>query len=380
MIDYADASDVFFVWLKRALSEIIPDLFGTALSTQDKTEEIIVKRGGPEGEHRTREYYESSLAKAFDEARRVLRPDGHMVVVFGHADPDAWRRLLGALHRAGFVVTSSWPSRTESANTGVASIKVTVAIGCRVAPVTRSVATASQVDREVTQAIRERVKDWARDGLALPDQMMAAYGPAMEVYGRYSQVIMPDGAVTPLEQYLTLARRAVRDAMALKLEEIPLETFDPVTAFAVFWMRAFGQSTVPKGEAKFSAQSSNLRIEEVRQLVLSDAAGGYKIRLDNPGDVVPETPVFNIVRAMAAAWDTQASEGVSTVLVCAERAADDQHVWAVVGDLVTQLSASDGVAKALTAIQRNRAAIQNLARGIAQRRSGDTLTLSLSNA
>ena len=73
------------------------------------------------------------LAKPFAEARRVLRPDGHLVVVFGHSDPDAWRRLLGALHDAGFVVTCSWPSRTETANTGVASIKVTVTIGCRVA-------------------------------------------------------------------------------------------------------------------------------------------------------------------------------------------------------------------------------------------------------
>ena len=378
MIDYADASDVFYVWLKRALGDAMPELFGE-VALQEKDEEIIVKRGGGVDEHRTRDFYEASLAKAFGEARRILRPDGHLVVVFGHADPDAWRRLLGALHQAGFVVTSSWPSRTESANTGVASIKVTVSIGCRVAPATRAVATASTVDREVANIVQERARDWAHDGLALPDQMMAAYGPAMEVYGRYASVIRPDGSAAPLEEYLTLARRSVRDAMALKLDQIPLETFDPVTAFAVFWIRAFGQGAVPKGEAKFSAQSSNLRIEDVRQLVLAEAPGGYKIRVDDSGEANADMPVFNVVRAMAAAWQSGGSEGVSNVLAAAERTGDDQHVWAVVGDLVTHLPASDNTARALIAIQRNRSPIQSLARGVAERCANYSSQLTLAD-
>ena len=154
----------------------------------------------------------------------MLRPDGHLVVVFGHSDPDAWRRLLGALHDAEFVVTSSWPSRTETASTGVASIKVTVTIGCRVAPPNRRVATAAQVDREVAEAVKAAVREWDRDGLALYDQLMAAYGPAMAVYGQYSKILKPDGQPAELDRYLTLARAAVRDAAALRLDELPLET------------------------------------------------------------------------------------------------------------------------------------------------------------
>ena len=210
---------------------------------------------------------------------------------------------------------------------------------------------------------------------------MAAYGPAMEVYGRYSGILMPDGSSAPLEQYLTLARKAVREAMALKLEQIPLETFDPVTAFAVFWMRAFGRTTVPKGEAKFSAQSSNLRIEEVRQLVLEDASGGYKLVItDPPVPVHSASPVFNVVRAMSAAWQREGSEGVASVMMSAERLPDDQHVWAVVGDLATQLPASDTVAKALAAIQRNRSTIQSLARGLSQHRGSTDSQLQLTDA
>ena len=169
MIDYSDASDLFHVWFKRALFDVMPDLFGMP-GLQDKAEEIIVKNGNAPGEHRTTEFYERMLSKAFTEARRVLRPDGHLVVVFGHSDPDAWRRLLAALHEAGFVVTSSWPSRSERAVTGVASIKVTVTIGCRVAPADRPVGTAGQVDREVLTEVKQRVREWDQDGLALPDR------------------------------------------------------------------------------------------------------------------------------------------------------------------------------------------------------------------
>src|SRR5947207_11082011 len=107
------------------------------------------------------------LTQSFNEARRVLKPEGHLVVVFGHSDPDAWRRLLGALQTAGFVVTCAWPSRTESANTGVASIKVTVTIGCRVGSPGRPVGTAAQVDLEAAQVVVERVRQWDADGLAL---------------------------------------------------------------------------------------------------------------------------------------------------------------------------------------------------------------------
>ncbi|CAL9419410.1 DUF1156 domain-containing protein [Streptomyces sp. DH20] len=364
MIDYADASDLFHVWLKRCLFDVFPDLFDVP-GLQDKTDEIIVKRGNAPGEHRTRDFYEQMLSRAFGEARRVLRADGHLVVVFGHSDPDAWRRLLGALRDAGFVVTSSWPSRTETSSTGVASIKVTVAIGCRVAAANRPVATAAQVDREVTERVKTAVREWDRDGLALTDQLMAAYGPAMEVYGRYAKILKPDGSEAELDRYLKLARTAVRDATALKLDELPLETFDAPTRFAVFWQRLFARSDVPKGEARFQAQADNLRLEDLRGALLTESKSGYKLRLDAPSAISDKSSTFEVVRAMAAAWDQGATEGVAAVVAESDRQPTDAHLWAVVGEILAQLPPSDTVAKALTAVQRNAGTIANLAHRVA---------------
>jgi putative DNA methylase len=371
MIEYADASDLFYVWLKRALFDIEPDLFGNQAAgakggLQNKDDEIIVRRVHEPGRVRhDQDFYEVSLSKAFAEARRVLRPDGHLVVVFGHSDPDAWRRLLGALHDAGFVVTGSWPSRTESANTGVASIKVTVTISCRVAPEGRHTATAAQVDQEVTGVVKGQVRTWAREGLALSDQMMAAYGPAMEVYGRYAKVLLTDGTEAPLDRYLTLARKAVREATALRLDALPLETFDALTRLAVFWLRLYGRTNVPKGEARFMAQADSLRLEDVREALLAESMAGFRLLVTAPAHVGPDSPAFDVARAVAGAFADGGTEGAATVLARAERAPDDEHLWAVIGELVAQLPPDDATAKALTAVQRNTSAIQNLAKGIA---------------
>lgn len=367
MIAYADSSDVFHVWLKRALSRTMRDLFGPeALGSdglQDKADEIIVKGRGAKGagDHRaSEERYETLLSQSFTEARRVLKEDGHLTVIFGHSDPEAWKRLLTALTDAGFVVTSSWPSRTETAVTGVATISVTVSIGARVAPSGRPVGIAAQVDAEVLADVKGRCRGWDVDGLALEDQLMAAYGAALSVVGRYEKVITPTGDVVPLVHYMTLARRAVRDAIALRLDELPLETFDPSTRFAVFWQQLYGTADVPKGEARFFAQSDDLRLEDLRGPILTETKAGFRLRHDAPERIGPGSSVFEVVRGMAAAWPS-GSDAVGAVLTSADIEPTNQHLWAVVDWVAHKLPGSNQVRVSLDAIKRNKGTIQAVA-------------------
>jgi putative DNA methylase len=195
--------------------------------------------------------------------------------------------------------------------------------------------------------------------------MMAAYGPAMEVYGRHAKVLLTDGTEAPLDRYLTLARKAVREATALRLDQLPLETFDALTRLAVFWLRLYGRTNVPKGEARFMAQADNLRLEDVRDALLAESTAGFRLLVTQPTHVGPNSPAFDVARAIAGAFTDGGTEGAATVLARAERAPDDEHLWAVIGELVAQLPPDDATAKALTAVQRNTSAIKNLAKGIA---------------
>ncbi|MGW6840220.1 hypothetical protein [Streptomyces sp. NPDC054958] len=364
MIAYADSSDLFYVWFKRALGNAMPELFDGSADgpdrLQDKAEEIIVKGRGAKGagDHRSSEKrYEAMLARSFTEARRVLKSDGHLTVIFGHSDPEAWKRLLTALTDAGFVVTSSWPSRTETAVTGVATISVTVSIGARVAPSRRPIGIAAQVDADVVADVKARCRGWDIDGLALEDQLMASYGAALAIVGRYERVITPSGERVPLEHYMTLARRAVRDAVALRLDELPLETFDPHTRLAVFWHELYGRADVPKGEARFFAQSDDLRLEDLRGPILLETKAGYRLRHDAPEKVTPSSSVYEVIRAMAARWSS-GTEAVSAVVADAELSPTDAHLWAVVDWVAAKLPGSDPVAVSLAAIKRNRGTVQ----------------------
>ncbi len=361
MIVYSDSSDIFYVWFKRALASAMPGLFeGGPNGLQEKADEIVIKGRGAKGAGDPRSddaRYRRLLAQSFDEARRVLKAAGHMTVIFGHADPEAWKRLLSALVDTGFVVTSSWPSRTETAVTGVATITVTVSIGARVAPPNRPVGIAAQVDAEVVTQVKYLCRGWDIDGLALDDQLMASYGAALQIVGRYDRVIAPDGSAMSLEHYMTLARRAVRDAVALRLDEQPLETFDPHTRLAVFWHVVHGRVDVPKGEARFFAQSDGLRLEDLRGPILTETRAGYRLRHDAPGPLSPASSTYEVVRAMAAAWPA-GTDSVAACLSAAERSPTDAHVWALVDWLTTKLPTSDPVAVALAAVKRNHGSIQ----------------------
>ncbi len=164
-------------------------------------------------------------------------------------------------------------------------------------------------------------------------------------------------ALLTLEHYMNLARRAVRDAVALRLNELPLETFDPNTRLAIFWHEVHGRVDVPKGEARFFAQSDGLRLEELRGPILAEAKAGYRLRHDAPAALIPTSSVYEVVRAMAAAWPA-GTEAVAACLTAADRSPTDAHVWAVVDWLTTKLPASDPVTVALAAVKRNHGSIQ----------------------
>ena len=192
MIDYSDASDLFFVWLKRALITSHPDFGMTSdpFGLQEKLEEAIVKRGGKAvNDHRTDEHYDRCITAGFTQARKKVKDGGVVTIVFGHGDPDVWHRLLASIVGAGLVLTGSWPARTESGGkAGSSNIETTLTIACRPAPAGRQPGRVAEVDAEVAEEIKARMPLWDAAGLALTDQLMASAGPAMEVVGRYSEV------------------------------------------------------------------------------------------------------------------------------------------------------------------------------------------------
>jgi adenine-specific DNA methylase len=375
MIDYSDASDLFYVWLKRALASTAPWLVFTAHpdGVQEKDQEAIVKGGG-NVDHRTQAHYNNMIAKAFAEARRVVCDDGVVTIVFGHGDPDVWHRLLEAITSAGLVLTGSWPAKTESGGSaGSANIVTTLTMACRPAPPNRPRGRANAVEVEVQREVRSRIPLWDAAGLAPADQLMASAGPAMEAVGRYEQVLDHLGEPVDPAHYLVVARKAVIDATSVPIENLPLDTFDARTRFALGWARLYRRSVAPKSEARWQALAADLTMDELKG-VLSEADKGVRLvpATDWKGTVTETSSVIDVAMAMAKAWPGGLDE-VAQVLAAAQRDEDDAYLWATLGYLSSLLPEGDPDAVAWTSLVRARRGIGNVARGVvsAQREANE---------
>ncbi len=375
MIDYSDASDLFYVWLKRALATTHPDLAITAdpHGVQEKTEEIIVKDSASStGDHRTREHYDEMLARSFAEARRVVREDGVVTIVFGHGDPEVWHRLLGAITAGGLYLTGSWPAKTESGGkAGSANIVTTLTLSCRPAPTNRAAGRVDEVDDEVRLEVRARVPEWERANLALTDQLMASAGPAMEVVGRYSAVLNQLGEPIDTTRYLVLARRAVEEAAAIKIEDLPLETFDSRTRFALFWVRLYGRGLAPRSEARWQAMVSDIALQEIND-ILRESDGGKGVRLafgrEARGPVDDTSSVVDVALAMARVWP-DGLNAVAEILAASGRDSEDPHLWAAIGFLSARLPEADPDVQAWNGIVRGRRTVASATLGVVKEHS-----------
>jgi putative DNA methylase len=369
MITYSDASDLFYVWLKRALGAVNPDFAMTAnpKGTQEKAEEIIVHKhhSGVPNEHRTPEFYKSNIAKAFAECRRVVHDDGVVTIVFGHGDPDAWRALLDAISDAGLVLTGAWPANTEKGGAaGSANITTTMTLACRPAPAGRSDGRVAEVDAEMRRVVAERVRTvWNPSGLSYVDQKMAAAGPALEVVGRYGRILDKRGQPVDLTRYLPLARQAVTDAHNLTFDQLPLDTFDQKTRFALEWVRSFGRKVQAASEARWQRLAADLE-ESDTEGVLTSVDKGVRLAFSKEAKVKPieGLSLFEVALAAAVAWREGTLADAAAVIRTCKVEPDDPHFWACVNALSKNLPETDKDGAVWTSMVRNREA---LAAGIA---------------
>ena len=360
MIAYSDASDLFYSWIKRCLHSLWPELTMTSdpYGAQDKDLEIIVKRQEGTGklavkDHRTREHYDKNIQAAFKEMRRVVPEDGLVTIVFGHGQPEVWQRLLDAISAAELVMTGSWPARTEAGGShGNAHIETTLTMACRPAPANRPTGRKGTVEAEIEAEIKRRYPDWERWGLAPTDMLMAAAGPAMEVVGRYGEVLDARGEHVDIYTFLPLARASVQRAMAVDVDNVALESFDAPTRFALWWVRLYGRDVQPKSELRWQALASSMDLDDVRPLVPdTDKGVAFTRSTKFETKLTADSPVIDVALALAAASE-DGLDAMGNVLAIAGRSTDDPFLWAAAKFLADRLPDGDADAIAFTRVLR----------------------------
>ena len=208
-IPYSDLSDFFLVWLKRTLPDhpLLRDPFDsanplspkTAEAVQDETKEV-------DGRPKDRAWFEETMARAFEEGRRVLRQDGIAAVVFAHKTTEGWEALLSGMIRGGWTVTASWPLATEMGSRlrarDSAALATSIHLVCRPRPEDAPVGDWAEVLRELPVRVGEWMERLQGEGIRGADLVFACIGPALEIFSRCSRVEMANGSEVGLPAYL----------------------------------------------------------------------------------------------------------------------------------------------------------------------------------
>jgi adenine-specific DNA methylase len=245
-VPYAYLSDFFYVWLKRSLGEIHPDLL--THEQVPKEEEIVVDR--PHELSTSKKdigFYERELVKAFSEGRRILRPDGIGTIVFASKTTASWEAVLQAIIDAGLIITGSWPIDTERearlAAQGQARLasSVHIVIRPREKP-DGSVRTEEIGDwRDLLQELPRRIHDWmprlAEEGVVGADAIFACLGPALEIFSRYSRVEKASGEPVALREYLEHVWATVaKEALAMVFKGADATGFEADARLTAMWL------------------------------------------------------------------------------------------------------------------------------------------------
>ncbi|MHB1011999.1 MAG: DUF1156 domain-containing protein [Desulfobacteria bacterium] len=222
-IPYADISDFFFVWLKRALpgNPLLMDRFDPKNTLTPKDREIceMAHWDSRRYPHKDKVFFEEGMMRAFTEGRRVLREDGVGSVIFAHKTTEGWEALLSGMIRGGWIITGSWPIATEMGSRlrarESAALATSVHLVCRPRPDYAEVGDWAAILRELPPRVGDWMERLQGEGVRGADLVFACIGPALEIFSRYAKVETADGREVALSEYLEKVWEVVgRSALA----------------------------------------------------------------------------------------------------------------------------------------------------------------------
>ena len=245
-VPYADLSDFFYVWLKRSVGTLHPELFQHR-ATQKDGEIVQLAERNPKYAYKTRDYFEQLMGKALGESRRVAAASGLAVIVFAHKETSAWETMLQAVISAGWIAVASWPIDTERSGRlramDSAALASSVHLVCRPRENPDGSVLADKVGdwRDVLQELPRRIHEWmprlADEGVVGADAIFACLGPALEIFSRYSQVEKASGEAVTLKEYLEHVWAAVaKEALALVFKDADTSAFEEDARLTAMWL------------------------------------------------------------------------------------------------------------------------------------------------
>lgn len=265
-IGYADLSDYFYVWLRRSLRSVFPDLFATL--AVPKAEELVATPYRHGSKLEAEAFFLDGMTKAMQRLADQAHPGFPVTIYYAFKQSESdgldgtastgWDTFLDAVIRAGFAVSGTWPMRTELSNrmigSGTNALASSIVLVCRKRPDDAPTATRRDFLSALQAELPAALVLLQRGNIAPVDLAQAAIGPGMGVYTRYAKVLDAEGKPLPVRAALALINQTLDEALAKQEGD-----FDADSRWALAWFEQFGFNDGPFGEAETLSKAKNTR-------------------------------------------------------------------------------------------------------------------------
>jgi adenine-specific DNA methylase len=319
-VPYSYLSDFFYVWLKRTVGDLYPDLFITPLTP--KTKEIVAYSNREGGFEEGKKYFEDMLKKSFKEINRVLKPNGVSIIVYAHKSVDGWETLVNSLLDSGLVVSGAWPIHTEMKTRLTA--RETAALSSSIYMIARKTQKMptgfyNEVKLELKRHLGVKLNQIWGEGISGADFFISAIGSAIEVFGKYDRVIDDEGNVVRANIFLEDIRKIVTDyAVKQVMHNGFAAEIIPMTRFYVLWRWAYGDKIVEFDEARKLGDSVGLEItKEWNKGFISKEKEFIKVlgpEERKPDDLENSTELIDVLHKVLLLWKKGKSEEIVNLL------------------------------------------------------------------
>jgi len=336
-VPYADLSDFFYVWLRRALRPAFPEVFATL--AVPKAEELVAfayrHQNGKLGA-------EAFFLKGMTQAMHRLAEQAHpafpvtIYYAFKQSESDGagttntgWDTFLAAVIEAGFAISGTWPMRTEytgNLKKATNALASSIVLVCRPRAPNAPTATRGEFVRALKAELPKALFELQKANIAPVDLAQAAIGPGMAVYTRFARVLDAEGKPVPVREALALINEMLDETLAEQEGE-----FDPDTRWALAWFEQHGFADGPFGDAETLSKAKNTSVQGMVEAGFLRSKAG-KVRLLKPEELpedwdpavdtrltVWET-VHQLIRALEAGGEGAAADLVRVLGAKAETA------------------------------------------------------------
>ncbi len=285
-IGYADLSDFFYVWLRRSIGTVYPDIFSTLLTP--KNQELVAIQYRFNGNRKDAEnFFEEGLHYALILIRNMQDHLFPLTIYYAYkqAEEDetrghfstGWEVMLEGLIKTGYMTTGTWPMRTESIGRSVAhgtnALASSIVLVCRPRPDDAPIGTRKEFLSALRRELPEALRQLQRGSIAPVDLAQAAIGPGMAIFSRYSKVLEADGSPMHVRTALQIINQHLDEYLSEQEGE-----YDPDTRLALTWFEQYGMNDGPFGDAETLSKAKNTSVQGMVEAGILRAGAG-RVRL-----------------------------------------------------------------------------------------------------